>query len=363
MRFAFTRAMALGCLFAFYSFAQQPLTVAKLVEFIRSSIQQKLPDKDVAGYLAGIKLTEKLDPKTIESLQGQGAGVRTVAALNKLAEGSAKLTAPAPKAAVAPPKTLPLPPYVEQQKVIGEVRDYALNYSQSLPNFICLQVTRRYEDRHYRPGEEGSWATLDRLAEKLSYFDQHEKYEAISQNDNSLFGKTSEDLGGALSRGEFGTLLRQIFDPASDAEFQWERWGMLRGHLSHVFSYSIDRAHSKETISYNKILEVTPAYHGEVFVDKATNTILRVTVEPEPPADFPVQNIHQVLDYSSVDISGQKFLLPLVSQVIMRSDGVGSKNEVEFRGYRKYAADISIQFDAGDEEPVADDQKKEQAPK
>ena len=62
-----------------------------------------------------------------------------------------------------------------------------------------MQVTRRYYDRHYRPGEDGSWALSDRLAEKLSYFDQHEKYEPISQNDNSLYGKSYEQLGGALS--------------------------------------------------------------------------------------------------------------------------------------------------------------------
>jgi hypothetical protein len=364
MRFAFLRAMALGCVFALIGFAQQQLTVAKLVEFIRSSIQQKLQDKEVAGFLAGVRLTEKLDPKTVESLQGLGAGPKTVAALNHLAELSAQLTAPAPKAPPPPQRTLAVPPYGEQQKAIAAARDYALNYSLSLPDFICLQVTRRYYDRRYRPGEEGSWAVLDRLAEKLSYFDQHEKYEPISQNDNSLYGKTSEELGGALSRGEFGTLLKEIFDPASDAEFEWKRWGLLRGHLSHVFAYNIDRAHSKETISYNKTQQVTPAYHGEVFVDKDTNTILRVTVEPEPPADFPVQNIHQVLDYSSVDISGQKFWLPLVSQVIMRSDGVGSKNEVEFRSYRKYSADTSIKFDSGTEDDqVPDDQKKEQTPK
>lgn len=357
MKRASYRALALACLLTLCGLAQQQLTVAKLVEFIRSSIQQKLADKDVAGYLTGVRLTERLDPAMVESLQGQGAGPKTVAALNHLAELSAKLTPPAPKAPAAPARTLPIPSYAEQQAVITAARDYALNYTQSLPDFICLQVTRRYADRHYRPGEEGSWAMQDRLAEKLSYFEQHEKYEPISQNDNSLYGKTADDLGGALSRGEFGTLLREIFDPASDAEFEWKRWGMLRGNLSHVFGYYIDRAHSKETISFNKSQTVTPAYHGEIYVDKATNTILRVTVEPEPPADFPVQNIHQTLDYASTEISGQKFWLPLSSEVIMRAEGVGTKNDIDFRSYRKYSADTSIKFDAADDDPPADEKK------
>jgi hypothetical protein len=342
--------------------AQQALTVDKLVEFIKSSISQKMQDKEVAGYLATVRLTEKLDPRTIETLQGQGAGPKTVAALNRLAEMSSNLTPPAPKAAPKPRPALPAPPYEEQQKVLNEVREYAVNYSKSLPDFICLEVTRRYYDRNYKPGSDSSWATLDRVAEKLSYFEQKEKYELISHNDNSLYGKPFEGLGGAVSRGEFGSLLKEIFDPESDAEFHWERWGMLRGKLCHVYRYRVDQPHSKETVDYDNKDRVTPAYHGLIFVEKGPNVILRVTVDPEPPASFPIQDIHQVLDYSYVDISGQQFLLPLVSTVTMRHDNFGNKNDIEFRSYRKYSAEATITFSDTDDTPVPEDQKTEQAP-
>jgi hypothetical protein len=360
MRSRIIRAAALGCACAVIALAQQQLTVDKLLEFIRSSIQQKMQDKEVAGYLAGVKLTEKLDPRTVETLQGQGAGPKTVAALNRLAEMSASLTPPAPKAPPPAYKPPPPPSYEEQQKILNEVREYALNYSKSLPDFICLQVTRRYIDRRYKPGEEGSWAVSDRLAEKLTYFEQHEKYEPISQNDNALYGKNYESIGGALSRGEFGTLLREIFEPESSTRFQWERWGRLRGNICHVYTYAVDMPHSKETLTYHNEQSVTPGYHGEIFVQKGANVILRITLEPEPPASFPMQNVHQVLDYSFIDISGQKFLLPLFSEVIMRADGIGTRNEIEFRGYRKYSADTSIKFDDSDDTSVPEDQKHEQ---
>jgi hypothetical protein len=355
MRFAFIRAAVLGCICALMSPAQQ-LTVDKLVEFITSSISLKMPDKDVAGSLATMKLTEKLDPRTIEDLQGRGAGPKTVAALSHLAEASATLQPPAPKAAAPKPKPLPPPPsYEEQQKIIEEAREYALNYSKTLPDFICLQVTRRYIDRHYKPGTEGSWSDSDRLAEKLTYFDQHEKYEPISQNDNSLFGKASQDVGGALSRGDFGTLMREVFAPESSAEFHWKRWGNLDNkHWFHVYSFSVDQAHSKETLDYHRSQQVTPGYHGEIFVEKGPNVIWRITIEPEPPASFPMQNIHEVLDYRYTQISGQQFLLPLTGQIIMRTDGVGSKNDIEFRSYRKYSADTSITFDDSDSKTDSD---------
>src|ERR1700735_2241628 len=118
MRFASIRAAVVGCVCALASLAQQQLTVDKLLEFITSSISQKMPDKDVAAFLAGVKMAEKLSPRTVEDLQSKGAGPKTVAALSHPAEAAATLQAPAPKAAAPKPKPLPPPPsYEEQQKI------------------------------------------------------------------------------------------------------------------------------------------------------------------------------------------------------------------------------------------------------
>ena len=68
-----------------------------------------------------------------------------------------------------------------------------------------------------------------------------------------------------------------------------------------------------------------------------------------------------MLDYRYTDISGQKFLLPVNGTIIMRADGVGTKNEIEFRSYRKYSADTSITFDDADDK--TDQDKKPDAPK
>ncbi|MES1260429.1 MAG: hypothetical protein ABUS49_01745, partial [Acidobacteriota bacterium] len=174
MPFRMARAGVLICVLALASLAQMPLSVDKLVEFIKSSVAQKLPDKEVAAQVAAFRLTSKLEDKVIEDLQGLGAGPRTVAALTKLADQSAKLTVAAPKP--APPKYVepPAPPPADQEKILAEVREYALNYTKSLPNFICLQVTRRSVDPHYQPGSRGSWSPSDTIHEKLSYFDQQE---------------------------------------------------------------------------------------------------------------------------------------------------------------------------------------------
>src|SRR5712691_652639 len=82
------------------AFAQMQMTVAQLVGFIKSSIQMKHDDVKIAQYVKKIRLADKLDDRTVEELQGLGAGPRTVAALRELSGSSASLPPPPP----APPK-------------------------------------------------------------------------------------------------------------------------------------------------------------------------------------------------------------------------------------------------------------------
>jgi hypothetical protein len=188
--------------------------------------------------------------------------------------------------------------------------------------------------------------------EKVSYFDQKEKYELISQNENSFYGKTWESFGGAISRGEFGSLLRDVFEPETDTTFTWDHWGTLRGHYSYVFRYFVTSAHSKYSVEYERKQQTTPGYHGLIYVEKGPNVITRLTIEPDMPPDFPVQEIHQTVDYDRVNIGGHDFLLPTVSQVQSRAGRFASRNEIEFRKYQKYSADTNIKFDdADDAEP------------
>jgi hypothetical protein len=340
-------------------FAQQALTVDKLTEFIKSSIAQKLPDKEVAAYLATIKLTSKLEDRAVEDLQGLGAGPKTIAALNRLVEQSATLSIAAPKPLAPKYVEPPAPSLADQKKILDEVRSYALNYSKTLPDFICLQLTRRSVDTRYQPGSMGSWTPADRIVEKLSYFDQKEKYEAISVNETPMYGKTWENLGGSISRGEFGSLLRDVFEEGTSADFQWDHWGRLRNRLCYVFRYHVNASRSRYSVDYERKQQAVPAYHGLVYVEKGSNVITRLTIEPEMPEGFPVQEIHQTIDYNFFDISGRQYLLPMYSQVQSRAGRFGSRNEIEFRKYQKYAADTSIKFDDVEDTTIPEDQKKE----
>jgi len=123
MKFCRTAALFAMCSSAW---AVSGYTVQQIKEFIQSAIEQKNPDKDVAATLRKMKLSERLDLNTVEALQGQGAGPKTVAVLKALASESESL----PQAAPAPQKPVYVPPpppsSEDQAKLLDEVLDRQL---------------------------------------------------------------------------------------------------------------------------------------------------------------------------------------------------------------------------------------------
>ncbi|MGH9666113.1 MAG: hypothetical protein ACRD9L_16940, partial [Bryobacteraceae bacterium] len=202
--------------------AQMTMSVEQLKSFLQSSVQLKQSDKQVASYLKKVKLSERLDDRTVEDLQGTGIGPKTLDALRELEQTSASQSAAAPppaKVIYVPP---PPPDSIQQKKVLQEATDFALNYNKTLPDYICTQVTRRYVDPRGR-----GFIPIDTIVEKLTYFEHKEDYKVVLVNSTPTEVK-HEQLGGASSSGEFGTMLNDIFDPKSKTTFDWERWGTLR---------------------------------------------------------------------------------------------------------------------------------------
>ena len=339
--------------------AQMKMSVEKLAEFVKSSVQQKDDDRKVAEMVKKIQLTNQLDAKTIESLQEMGAGRLTVAALKSLRTESASLPA-APAPVVAPKLTaapIPAPDSETQEKVLAAITQSALSYSEGLPNFICMQVTRRYVAQN---GND-NFRLTDTIAERLSYNEHKEDYKVISVNGTPVTNRKHEQLGGATSSGEFGSMLYEIFSPESHTEFQWERWGKLRDHVMHVFSFRVRLENSKYSITAEEVKRtVTVGYHGLIYADRDSNSVMRITMDADDiPEDFPIRSAGETLDYDSISLSGVKFILPLKVDMRMKDGRNTMKNQAEFRLYNKFGADTSIIFDNAPEALPEDNKNTE----
>ncbi|MBK5291748.1 MAG: hypothetical protein JJE04_08755 [Acidobacteriia bacterium] len=335
---------------------QMKMTVAQLKSFLRSSVDLKHDDRKVAAYLKRVVLTEKLDARTIEDLQGYGIGYKTVEALEELSRTSSTRAEPQPDAPKPLPTPIPAPSPEDQKKIIEQAREYALNYTKRLPDFICTQVTRRYVD----PTGLEFWQRQDVITTRLSYFDQKEDYKVILVNSQPT-DISYDQLGGSNSAGEFGSMLREVFEPASETEFAWERWATLRGRRMHVYRYLVRQARSKWSISYQRTQQITPGYTGLIYIDRDWGSVTRIKLEASGlPPSFPVQQASVELDYDMVKISNSEFMLPLKHTMRMREGKFLVKNDVEFRMYRKFGAEATITFDTP--EPLPEDKTSETPP-
>jgi hypothetical protein len=339
---------------------EMSLTVEKLVTFVRSTVKLKQPDKQVADYLHHVKMVEKLDDQTIEDLQSLGAGPKTVAALKDLRDNSANLAVappPAPKPVVVP---IPGPDSIEQGRIIQDARSYALNYTKQLPNFICVQVTRRDVDP---TGSGNSWYHNDTIMQRVSYNEQHEDYQVVLVNNQPVTNVKMEQLGGTVSQGEFGSMMKKIFEPSTQTRFEWERWATLRGRRTYVFAYDVEQQHSEYHVSVDHSLDVIPAYRGLVYIDRDTKMITKITLIPyDLPATFPIRDIKTSLDYEFTRIGDQDYMLPIKAVITSsRSAHFMSKNEIEFRNYRKFGTETTIKFDVVPE-PLSEEKTQEKPP-
>src|SRR5712672_3496199 len=128
------RIRQLGILLAMAvaGYAQMKMTADQVVSFIKSSIQLHHNDRQVAEYVKKIKLSDKLEDRRVEELQGMGAGPKTIAALRELSVASSTLSLTAPPPAPPPKPVIPPPNSIEQKAILEEIIETARNYSKTL---------------------------------------------------------------------------------------------------------------------------------------------------------------------------------------------------------------------------------------
>ena len=332
---------------------QRAWTAAQVIEFVDSQIKLKGDDRTTADFLRGVKLTQKLNDRDVEDLQGKGAGPRTIQALRKLSEDSAALPAAPPPP--APPPVTPPPSAAEQTAILAAMREYALNYTKNLPNYMCVQTTRR----RIEPTERGYAPQGDTVQELLMFADGKESYKVEAINGKSRNNVTHQQLGGVVTSGEFGSLLFNIFDPETGAQFHWDHWATLRGKLMYVFAYSVPQSHGYSMLHGETKREYISAFQGLVYADVQSKIVMRIKMKTVGiPADFPVHEVNITLDYSTTKIADQEYVLPFHFELTSKENRADTTNRADYRMYQKFGAESAITF--SDVEPIPEDQLEEQ---
>jgi hypothetical protein len=351
MRVRATLPLALAILAPAVALAGVVNSLEDVVRTVRDANRLQRSDNELAKALRKLNLNVKLDNRTAEELESEISGPRSTAELENLRE----ITRDMPLPAVLPWFASPLPPKADELRAIfGEALRKALVYTANLPDFICTETVRRYESTIGR----GGWALKDTLTLQLTYFEHQENYKLNAVNGRKTM-LTYDEAGGAVSKGEFGTMLYSVFAPETKTEFRWSNWTTLRKRPAYVLSFRIEAANSHYHLmvgqyGWNQISTV-PSEHGLVYIDRETKEVLRLEcIADTLPDSFPLAGATRTLDYGSAEVGGRSFLLPLHFEMRMRprSRYPQTRNEVDFTGYRKFAGESTISFgDAGDAQP------------
>ncbi len=238
------------------------------------------------------------------------------------------------------------PSAAEQTAMLAHMTQYADQYVNNLPNFLCVLVTEQYEAN--KKGEH--WRKGDTLTARLAFTEGRERRTLELVNDKSVHQVTHRWRTPLTTEGEFGRLIQMVFDQGTQASFDWNRWDTVQGKRVAVFNYVVDQRHSTMRLGLSDLASAIVPYHGAVFADPETGSIYQVyEAATEIPKELKTREIGTKIEYAEISIGETKYLLPVHASVLMKSDQNQVRNELDFHDYRKFGAESSIKFgdDAG----------------
>ena len=248
------------------------------------------------------------------------------------------------------PTASALPSTGEGKALLDNARAAAKAATEGMPDFTVKQLISRY----HSPGGLNNWTLDDRLTVAVGYRQSgQEDYKLLAINDlpfdKKQDGAGYQQAGGASSTGEFVTVLSSLFAEESQTSFKMVDTDLLRGRRALVYEYAVEVANSHQTISAPGLTDetITTGYRGRVWLDRETYRVLRLeSIATDIPNRYPVTAASRVIDYDWVKISEREYLLPTRADVQLAAryqrDKFYSRNLINFRGYRKFGAEVKI---------------------
>ena len=229
----------------------------------------------------------------------------------------------------------------ESEALIASAREGALSYGKGLPNFLCLEAIERSDDAR----GTGSWKHHDSIVELLRYQD-HLENRSVLEVDGEKSSLSAEQIEGARSNGEFGSMLATIFEPAAEASFVWQKTEEQDGEVLQVFSYKVDQKHSNFYVSDHNGEKMRAAFHGLVFVDGNTRAVRRIVAQTEGlPVKFGVRSSWIAMNYDYIAINRHDYLLPTRGEVgLVQGRQQVVRNELRFSDYRRFGSRSKITY-------------------
>ena len=217
-------------------------------------------------------------------------------------------------------------------------KEWAETFTQGLPNYICEQVTTRYQEESRSAG----WQAIDVVTAKIVYENGHEDYRDITVGGKHT-NKSIMEIGGSTSEGEFAGYLRELFLD-NRAQFKFYQSTSVTGTPAAIYDFTVPLQRSGWTIIVGG-QALRPQYSGSVWLEKSSGQVRRIEFQADKiPKDFPDDSVQTAVDYQAIRLGTSTFLLPVHAENIAcrRGTSICSKNEIDYRDYHKYSGESTI---------------------
>ena len=326
-----------------------------LIAFSANAQEKPLAQTEYVRMLYAIKGNSGIDP-IVEAIRRRGINFPVTDGLRGLTRSKSANNEDLRRALEEAerrrlnPESTKLPPPNVSASILEKTTANTLALLDDMPDFVVKQLITRSEAY----AGTGNWRPYDNLIIAVSYSSEKgEQYKVLSKNGapvNSDTANSYNGLDGATSGGEFVEDLTKIFKPDSKTRFEVESTDVLRGRSAVVYNYEILLENNKHGGVGLKgpIYRSSPAGEkGRIWIDRDNFRVLRIEYQlTDIEPNFAVKAVTKFIDYDQVEIAGEKYLLPVLSDFRGTVESSGrrfeSRNLIRFKNYQKFGSEVKI---------------------
>ena len=318
--------------------AQERVSVEQLEGILAQA--QTMRDADLAAKLSDLLLTERLSTVRLTRLKAGVAGAKSQRALTGLADRSAFLPPPASET-----PSLAAPDLAEQRRIMGLAATYVSQAIPQLPKFYATRTITHFEGAPGSSSEEspnnGGAIHAVRISHATVLYRNGE--EVVEPGPVKVTDKAHAPDRGLRTWGVFGPILGLVLVDAAQSKLEWGHWERGANGSVAVFRYAVSKEKSHYEVRYccvtstyglesNSFQEMS-GYHGEISVDPANGTIVRLTVEAELDPGDPIARAAAVVEYAPVELGGTNYICPVHSVSIAVAQTLKQLKDPSGRAY------------------------------
>ena len=341
------------------AWAAGKMTVQQLKDLLISLQKANTADADVAAQLKDVELTEEMTHSAMNGLGPYVPGQLTTEQLYVLEARSAVL---APPAADLP--TTPAPDAATQKAILDKAIDYTNKTYAQLPTLTATKATRRFQDKtEFTQGSIAAHSSVAVAApiSPIRYTAGDEATVTLQngadrnplENDKTQWGRN----GMIALLGQGPALTTVLREAQGTGKIDWVRWETIDGKQAAVYSFVVDKKVSRYAVNYCcfpetsqegqmtmrglsgpgagpggtaaggdtqgnyainatwRNFKATVPYHGEIFVDPDSGTVVRLITQADFKSGDWVRQEDQCIQFGVVTVGDKPMIVPVTTYI------------------------------------------------